>query len=258
MCDALCSSAYPTVVKLVDTNLFMEKENHRELALIQELETSVLLIKYGLRELQTVNGGKHFYHVPMLTLANGFERLMKVIICLSLSENQGCYPNEYPWDKNKKVNGHDLEFLLSYITESCFSSGTPNADVDFLNNNERLKKFVRLLSNFGMSSRYYNLDVYKGRKTETESPQNEWQKLEKQIVQETPGLEQKLLRSNIDDFEALRIINREIVIMFERLARALSRLFTLGNPSNTARSLSPILADFIKLMNDDLGQINYK
>lgn len=233
----------------------------RAIALIEELETSISLIKYGLREIQSIRNNKVFYHLLMLTLASGFERLMKVIILLYKTEKDASYPKECPWDIN---NGHNLTVLKKFILKECFSekylacSGVANTDLDFLKNDQRLNEFVNIISNFGKSARYYNLDLYIGKTVKTLSPEREWKKLEKLIIEEQPEQKRKILLDNNINMDAYyKIITKEIVIKFERLARALSRLFTLGGMSEKAKQLSPIVSDFIELRDKDLGEKRY-
>jgi hypothetical protein len=92
----------------------------RKLALNDELHTDVRLIRIGLKEIRNIDGGNDFYHPLMLTLASGIERLMKIIICFHILESTGKFPSLYLWE-GKKRKGHDLVFLLGYITSHCFS-----------------------------------------------------------------------------------------------------------------------------------------
>jgi hypothetical protein len=55
----------------------------QDLALLSELDTSIQLLQVGCREVQSIDGGNAFYHVAMLSLANGLERLLKATICLA-------------------------------------------------------------------------------------------------------------------------------------------------------------------------------
>lgn len=80
----------------------------REVALHDELLTAVKLIKIGIKEVRNIDGGNDFYHLLMLTLASGIERLMKVIICFHIIETTGTFPSSYPWEVKKKKKGHDL------------------------------------------------------------------------------------------------------------------------------------------------------
>lgn len=238
------------------------KNINRDSALIEELQTSVSLLKFGLREVQSIRDGKVFYHLMMLTLANGFERLMKVIICLYKTEKSGDYPNKCPWNTKK---GHDLNYLLDMILSECFSekylacSGVASTDLDFLKNDQRLKDFVSIISSFGQSARYYNLDLFfTDKKTKTLSPEGEWNKLKKLIIEERPELKSEIFSGNNIDLNMINeVTTKEIVIKLEKFARALARLFTLGDISEQAKRLSPIVYDFLTLRNEQLGERKY-
>ena len=232
----------------------------RKLALIDELETSIKLIKSGLREIHTIDGGNDFYHILLLTLANGFERLMKVIICLYMYERDGVFPRKYPWDKNR--NGHNLVFLLNYIAENCFYEEyvkkipVAKSDIDYIKNNPKLAKHVEILSGFGKAARYYNLDVIKGGKPETSSPKEEWMKLEEEIIRENPDWQKEIQDDPNLDLTYKRV-NKEIIIIFERFARSLSRLFTIGRLGGYAKQISGTVYPFLMLMDDSLGENTY-
>lgn len=58
----------------------------QNVALNQELLNAVRLIRSGFGQLQNLDGGNDFYHLPLLKLASGFERFMKVILCLRALE----------------------------------------------------------------------------------------------------------------------------------------------------------------------------
>lgn len=234
----------------------MENIIPRNLALINELDISISLIKRGLGELQ--QKGSQDYHFLMLTLANGLERLMKVVICLQLKNAQGVYPTSYPWRNN-----HNLNDLLEYIKKHCFSKsylnkGVGQNDIYFLENDESLTKFIELLSKFGKSARYYNLDFFKGGNLNLESPDREWQKLQK-LVLNNSCLKEKL--NNIDTLEISKIyaeVNQLIIIKFEKLIRAFARLLTLAELGNEARCFSSgTIFDFLIMTDKELGNKHY-
>ena len=232
----------------------------QDLALNDELVTSIKLIQTGLKELQHIDGANDFYHVFMLTLASGFERLMKVIICFHIVETTGTYPKKYPWRAYKK--GHDLVFLLNFITEKCFSEEyldkipIARKDIEYLRNNQQLREYVMILSNFGQAARYYNLDIVEGNEPKTFSPDDEWAKLESSILQENPEWEKESL-TNRSLAKTYNHINTEIIIRFERFARALSRLFTIGGLGDKAKRFSCAVHPFLMLSDDKLGNTIY-
>ncbi len=84
----------------------MNDETLQHIRLLEELRIAIGLLKGGLRELQHIDGANDFYHLPLLILSSGFERLMKVIICFHSHETNGSYPPKFPWLEGK--HGHDL------------------------------------------------------------------------------------------------------------------------------------------------------
>jgi len=232
----------------------------QNLALLQELETAIKLLQIGCREVQSVDGANDFYHLAMLTLANGFERFMKVIICLHVLESTGAYPTKLPWPSGKK--GHDLLFLLDKVATDCFPqdyvSQIPAAatDIEYLRTSDRLREIVRLLSDFGQAARYYNLDLVMERNPRGDSPDDAWARLETAILQEDPNWVENF-QQDIDLSKSYRKINHAIVSAMERLARALSRLFTLGGLGVQARQFSGTVSPFLMLRDDQLGNTSY-
>ena len=70
-------------------NNLMSKDIHLNL----EMETSIKLIKIGLKEYQNISMSNDFYYIPFQLLSNGIERLMKCYLCLGYHENNNNYPD---------------------------------------------------------------------------------------------------------------------------------------------------------------------
>lgn len=233
---------------------------NKELALVNELRTSIRLIQIGLKSLQRIDGGNDFYHMPFLLLANGLERLLKGIYIFHILETTSKFPMNYPWEKNKK--GHDLIFLLNLITSSCISSEYISKvpvgakDYAFLTTDTDLRNHLEILSSFGMADRYYNLDLIKGIQPGTESPEREWGKLESEISMQYPETEKTIMEDPNGD-AAYKRINTAFVIRFEKMARALCRLFTIGKLGEKAKQHSSIVLPFLMLRDEELGTTEY-
>jgi hypothetical protein len=229
------------------------------LALDQELLTAVRLVHAGLGQLQLLNGANDFYHLPLLTLASGFERLMKVMLCLRTLEETGDYPprNAFP----RGMRGHDLEILLQRIRQECFLdqyvSRIPVAreDLDYLQS-DALLDFVRVLSRFGQAARYHYLNVVLGERGLTSSPEDEWQKLESIIVQGHSGWLEEMI-AHPGSPEVHRRIAMEVVQRLERFARALARLFTIGGIGKEAKRYTAYISSFLHLDEGKLGTSEY-
>jgi len=227
----------------------------------KELLSSMRLLKTGLRELNRMDGSTDFFHLPILLLASGFERMMKIIICCHYLENSGNYPTRAIFQKGRR--GHDLVYLLSQITQDCFSDTylerIPAAkfDITFLRTDPKLSTIVQIFSDFGQSARYYNLNVVLGEQEPGPSPDDEWKKLEMEILKEDPSWLQRICNPK-ETNSIHRQINTALTIQCEKLARALARLFTIGGLGSKARQISPHTNHFLFLMDDELGKTDYE
>ena len=227
----------------------------------EELLTAMRLLKTGLRELNRIDASTDFFHLPILLLATGFERMMKVVVCCHHLETTGHFPKRNAFPKGRR--GHDLQFLLDKITHECFSddylSQVPAAktDIEFLRSDQKLCAIVRILSDFGQSARYYNLNVVLGESDPGPCPDDEWQKLEMEVLQEDPSWLKRIGDPKQSDAEHERV-NRQLTIQCEKLARSLARLFTIGGLGGLAKQISPHTHHFLFLMDKDLGATDYE
>lgn len=227
----------------------------------EELLNSARLLKVGLRELNRMDASADFFHLPLLLLSSGFERMMKAAICCQYLDKHGTFPEGTKFFTGGK-RGHDLVILLDRITRECYSddylSRVPAAQVDvgFLRDDERLKRVVQILSDFGKAARYYNLDVVLGEEQAGRSPEAEWQRLKLDVFQEDPDWAGKI--SDLKLYSTVqKQLNRELTIHFERWARSLSRLFTIGGLGKQAKQISPHVHHFVGLRDSDLGETDY-
>lgn len=226
----------------------------------EELLDSVRLLKVGLRELNKMDASTDFFHLPILLLSTGFERMMKVAICCHHLETDGEFPSRDVFPRGRR--GHDLVWLLEYITDKCFTDDylskipAANADISFLRDDARLKSMVQILSSFGQAARYYKLNVVFGDAKPGPSPDDEWQRLEMQVLQQDPEWTKKLSDPTQSSSVHLQV-NRELTIYCEKWARSLSRLFTIGGLGAQAKQISPHVHHFLCLMDQQLGRTNY-
>ncbi|SEK91334.1 hypothetical protein [Ectothiorhodospira marina] len=232
----------------------------------EELLSAMRLIKTGLRELNRMDGSTDFFHLPILLLASGFERMMKTACCCHHLETTGNYPDRRHFSKNPKRSGqptHDLMWLLDKRVRQCFSdnyhAGLPAAqsDVEFLEKDKRMRRMVKILSDFAKSARYYNLNIVFGDANPGPSPEDEWKKLEMEVLREDPSWTRRIGdQKDGDSFH--RQINTALTIQCEKLARALARLFTIGGLGAQAKQISPHTHHFLFLMDDQLGKTDYE
>lgn len=227
----------------------------------EELLSAIRLLKTGLRELNHLDRSTDFFQLPILLLASGFERMMKTVICCHHNETVGDYPTRAVFPKGRR--GHDLVLLLNQITRDCFSdpylSHIPavKTDIIYLRTDPRLYRIVQILSDFGQSARYYNLNVVLGEADPGPSPNDEWQKLEMEVLQEDPSWSRRIGDPK-ENGSIHRQINTVLTIHCEKLARALARLFTLGGLGSQAKQISQYTHHFLFLMDDQLGKTNYE
>lgn len=233
---------------------------NKNIALIFEVETSVKLLKYGLREIQSLSGSNIFYYTALFMLASGLERFMKSIIILDYYEKNKKFPYRDIFKKGSA--GHNLDVLLTQILNSCFDSDYHNnipaakQDFNFIHSNSELKRILNILSDFAESDRYYNLNVVLDCVNKSKDPEEEFEKLKMFIVDQNPGIE-KLIFNPKNSEEGYKLLYKTLISFIERLIRALSRLFTLGNLGEEAKTSSVYLNHFLFLTDDKLGCSDY-
>lgn len=228
----------------------------------EEILTSIRLLQLGLRELQEIGFENDFYHLPLLLLSSGFERLMKCMICLKYFDNNA----KFPTSEEIKSFGHNLVNLKDKIISDCISKDTlckrpaTKQDYEFLNEDKNLDKLIKILSDFGQNARYHNLDVVGGEKTPETDIKARLEELELQIVKrkyEDDSKSFKEILTNIDKKDEFYEETYTIIIRkLQRFARALVRQFTLGDLGKEARRYSGLLKPFLNLRDEELGRIN--
>jgi hypothetical protein len=237
----------------------MSPSIYQKLAIDQELLNAVRLIQAGLGQLQKLDGANDFYHLPLLTLSSGFERLMKVMLCFRILEKTGEFPSTKDIPSNRE--GHNLELLLKRIREECFLATyvdhipVAKEDLAYLES-EELLSFLSVLSNFGQAARYYHFDVVLGRQPKTDAPDREWESIETAIIIKRPDLIKEIERFPASD-KIHQEIAVEMVSRLERFARALARLFTIGGIGQEAKRYLGYISKFLHLSDESLGKNEY-
>ena len=231
----------------------------KKISLINEVETAINLLKKGMAELQQISGANDFYHTPILLLSSGFERLIKCLICFSLMDDRGEL-SDIPFEKSSR-KGHDLIYLLDKLLSICAKKNyaskfaAAKTDIEFLRKDKALREIVTILSNFGQGARYYNLDMVLNGTSMYKDPKLGWDTIEMTIVQ-MKGRDLNEI-AKIPTNELYEEINREIIIILEKFTRALARLFTLADFGDLAKQVSPLVHDYLFLMDKDLGSRKY-
>jgi len=107
----------------------MDNDVTKNLALYEELESSIKLIQLGFGEFQNLDMVNDFYHLPFQLISSGFERLMKCHICLGHFEIHGIYPAPNLFARKLK---HDLLKIKEHIIENYFKTeNIPALNEDF-------------------------------------------------------------------------------------------------------------------------------
>ena len=187
-------------------------------AIDQELHNAARLIRAGLGQLQAQDDhASDFLHLPILTLASGLERLIKVTLCFGVLGLEGHFPKSDYIPSGRK--GHDLSALLKMVCDKCFSTEylkkIPEARVDmsFLKC-DFVSSLIELLRDFGQSDRYYFLDVVVGRAGGgAKDPEQSWKALRNHLMGSEHSLE--LAMHDVQSFDLLlRQITARIVATF--------------------------------------------
>lgn len=234
----------------------MSSDINKSIALDQELYNAVRLIWAGLGQLQSLDRVNDFYHLPILSLASGFERLMKVILCFRTHEITGKYPTPAHIPKS-----HDLELLLNKIKSECnLESCRGNLsiiwnDLAFAESNESTS-FLKILSDFGQWARYHDLDVVLEKVTGSENPERLWEALEASAIKDREDLMAEIKASPSTN-RHIEEANKIVVSRLERFARALAYLFVKDCIGMEAKRHSSYVDWFFKLSDEQLGKTNY-
>lgn len=225
----------------------------QHLSLIQELEIAVELLKTGLALLQR----SRLYRSPrfayMTLLANGLERLMKVILILEKLHTAQQFLTK---DELKHLR-HDLNTLLQTVETLCFTSTylqrpVAMADQQFLQD-AVVQQLIALLGNFGQQGRYAYMDATADPGNAPDHPDKLWDELESSLVPDYA-----LLSSQGQETEAKRQAVTAMLMYIERLIRTLARLLMLGALGPEGQRLATIVGDFARLDDQDLGKNNYE
>lgn len=255
--------------KTLETTTTKDKEipANKFIALDDEVRASINLIHTGLAELQNINGGNDFYYLPFILLSNGFEKLLKLIICFYTWEQHKQFPAKRDFE-NKDDNGHDLVYLKNKVISNCFVAITPalKKDLDILANDKVLDQLITFLGEFAQYSRYYNLNIIiSHQKKKSKDIKQLWVRLENDLLRADTKLYSKFNASLKDiDKEKIQEIKKinervgmKIIILLEIFARALTRQFTSGKLGE-AKRFTGTIRTFLFLRDEDLGQRDYR
>lgn len=228
----------------------------QKVALIQELDIAIYAIEAGLAVLAKNRpyAPKPHHFGWLLFLATGFERLMKIIICLDEFEKNGTFPAQ----TLLRNAGHNLVALRDDVVNRCFTP-TYRArqftqdDYDYITNDTVLQMLLILLDDFARRDRYLFMDEITDPSISREWPKMRWEEIERSVI--TDVVYFQLLQ---DDFAELRRqANKHLTAHIELFVRALTRLFIFGRLGELARTVSAAVTEFTRLDDADLGRRVY-
>lgn len=236
----------------------MEPTVQQKIALINEIQRAHDLVVHGLAALQAIGGANDFYDLPFLLLASGLERLCKCILIIDhLHKTESLPPHE-----KIRTYVHALDKLVDDVKSQSFvgeylKRPIAREDLDFLSNDRVLAQIVEYLRDFAKGGRYYDLDAILAKPQGDMSPQEKWKEMELDVIMADPSLKELLTRPGPKD-ELHEQVNTHFVVILERLVRALTRTFTLGPASGTAREYHGQFYKFIVLEDSELGRTKYE
>ena len=227
--------------------------------IIRETRTAAGLSKLGLGSLQQIGESGDFYHLPLLLLASGKERLLKVIFALHTKKQTGSYPSMDTMKGYRHSITHSITTLLDEVTKpAVFGANwiaTAKAGAEdhaFLTQNQPYREMVGILSHFGQHGRYADLDLVAGAPQTEQHPEEQWKRMELEFT----FLDELSLDAADGGRRSREKINSEVVSILERSFRALARWFTLGGGAPEAKRYSNSLSPFYNLQDHQLGRID--
>ena len=205
----------------------MEMFNQQEKLLLLEGALTSACLAEGLECLKHANiYNKGMYYQAFMALATGVERLLKLLIIYEYKISNN---DNLPDNKFLKQKGHNLYDM--------FKSVAPHILEDELNN-----KIIKFLSNFAMTTRYYNLDVLTGKDIKLLNPLQEWNSIETKILEVYAVKNKKLNNADvITDCETREERQEYGVVVFYKIIKSLVYKLTRLEMDN---NLFPCLREF--------------
>lgn len=227
----------------------------RMISFIEETETAVLLLDEGLRIIETHDGGFDRRIVALHLTAQGFERFLKLTRAQVHLSRDGALPST----EEVKRWGHRLLVLLDATVDeleqdqSFAARPAVRADLDYLRCEARFRDLFAILDEFATGGRYHNLDVMLDGRSSSQSPLDRWNEYERGIFRDDPRW-LDLMTTDVAGFNDswyphLAAIQTRTL---QRVARALSRAWTLGSAQDPGRRLTGVIGRYLFLTDDQL------
>lgn len=222
-------------------------------AIIEELDAAIPMIRSGLEALVQTPDRPRNLDVAMQNLAPGFERLLKLTYILAAANLQGGRPD---W-RVLKGHSHDLcgllDSLVGLVVEAEGYATRPIVviDIEFMRSEEGLPALLEVLSHFGQYGRYRRIDdLVKDQRIGADGePSRRWEEIEQELVWARPDVD-----DIVDSMDLLTPATFETTAVLQRLARAITRMWTFGALGEENTIHYGVLSVFGRLDDDDLGQ----
>lgn len=224
----------------------MEESNIKIIYLKNIIDKSLKMICLGIEEIQKIDFFNiENYEIAFLFLSRGFELLLKSMICFKKYKDKNTFPSK----KEIKSYGHDLSKMIKMILLYYEEIQIPNNDdkeyMKIIQNDKNIDILIKLLSNFNINGRYFELDLITSDKIFKEIKGK--QKMDfsnapiiklsniiyNYLVRNDPEL---LNRDNLDDLNDPWLkTNKEIIVpSIKMFLRILIRQFEIGILGNQA------------------------
>ena len=196
-----------------------------DLLLLREASLSSMAIGTGLTYIGRYDFAEYgYFYSGLQSLCVGIERLLKLILIYDYRLiNQG----QFPANKYLKPFGHNLTDLIAKARLINQAHST-NVEDNFLSDDELYQKIISMMTDFALSSRYYNLDYLSGGQPSGVEPLQRWDEeicsaiLNRHHVRSSDNFQQNNdLATFFDSFSVTRFTHEngdEIATAFDQLA----------------------------------------
>lgn len=234
------------------------QEIEKVAAIMNEVEASFKFIATGLKLMKQQGYIVANNHVPLQSLASGFERLVKILLLIKDKYLTGDFAQHSKAKERfaRYDKGHGIEKMLDELLEYSetipLMNSTPmvRSDMDYLKNDRHFRLFLHIISEFSKYERYYYIDVIASKNYP--KSQNVFQTFMNFLYSNT--IEQDT--SNLTHKQGEEAALQASIICIEKGARAISRFFTHGF-GNVGTMYYKDFSRLILLDDKDLGVLDY-
>ena len=146
-----------------------------------------------------------------------------------------------------------MDALIGSVDGASLYASRPAVaeDLAFMRGDNGVRDLMSVLARFGNAGRYCRLDhmVSEKRKGADGEPSRRWEEIEQELVWARPDRDEIL-----ESMDLLPAVTFEVRRCFQRLARAIARMWTLGALGEGARVHYGVLSIFVGLAEEELGR----